>query len=480
MKRPSVTMSAARPAVLGFMKALMLAGIPALMLSAAAAERTSLRPEEMRGAERLVAAGHPQTPADLKLTGDWEVLVTLKEPRALATTVHVTPPENVAVVAEKHDSLPPFNTNAGGWAKGAQLRGVRTQETTTPFLLDPESLVLRAGPEPDAPLFRRGEDYEADLTWGTIGRSPHSAIKDAQPVFATYRHALLRIDAAVLTRSGRIVLRQGEPRSAAPLPPKVAKGERRLANIWLPGRLNRLGPEHLFPVLETAYPEPPNPKPAPAEQLLPRTIKKLRSGERLRILAWGDSVTVGTYLPDWGRNRWQEQFVARLKARYPRANLELQTEAWGGRNTASYLAEPPGSPHNYQEKVLATKPDLIVSEFVNDAGLTPPQVNERYGKLRADFQAIRAEWIILTPHYVRPEWMNLTRERDVDDDPRPYVAGLREFAARTQTALADASRRYGRLWRQGIPYSTLMLNSINHPDARGMKLFADALMALFP
>jgi hypothetical protein len=47
-------------------------------------------------------------------------------------------------------------------------------------------------------------------------------------------------------------------------------------------------------------------------------------------------------------------------------------------------------------------------------------------------------------------------------------------------ALADASLRWGRLWRQGIPYSTLMLNSINHPDARGMKLFADSLMALFP
>ena len=209
-------------------------------------------------------------------------------------------------------------------------------------------------------------------------------------------------------------------------------------------------------------------------------MAKLKSGERLRILAWGDSVTVGTYLPDWQHNRWQEQFVARLKSRFPRAKIELLTEAWGGRNTASYLAEPPGSEHNYQEKVLATRPDLIVSEFVNDAGLTPEQVNERYGKLLADFQSIGAEWIILTPHYVRPDWMGLKRERDVDNDPRPYVAGLREFAARNQVALADASRRYGRLWRQGIPYSTLMLNSINHPNARGMAIFADALMVIFP
>jgi lysophospholipase L1-like esterase len=458
----------------------MLAGVPALILSAAAAERTSVRPEEMRGAERLLGAGRAGTPADLKLTGDWDVLVTVKEPRALATTVHVVPPEIVVVVAEKYDSLPQFNANTGGWAKGAQLRGVRAQETTTPYLLDPESLVLRTGPEPDAALLRRGEDYEADLAWGTIGRSPHSAIKETQPVFASYRHARLRIDAVVLTRKGQIVLRQGEPRPAAPLPPKLEKGERRLANIWVPGHLNRLGPEHLFPVLESAYPEPPKPKPTLAEQLLPGTIKKLRSGERLRIMAWGDSVTVGTYVPDWEHNRWQEQFVARLKARYPRANIELQTQAWGGRNTASYLAEPPGSHYNYREKVLAVKPDLIVSEFVNDAGLSPAQVNERYAKLQADFQGIGAEWIILTPHYVRPDWMGLTRERDVDDDPRPYVAGLREFAARNRTALADASLRYGRLWRQGIPYTTLLLNSINHPDARGMKVFADALMELFP
>ncbi len=76
--------------------------------------------------------------------------------------------------------------------------------------------------------------------------------------------------------------------------------------------------------------------------------------------------------------------------------------------------------------------------------------------------------------------MTLTRERDIDHDPRPYVEGLRQFAAKHNVPLADASLRYGRLWRQGIPYSTLMLNAIIHPDPRGMRLFADALMALFP
>ena len=47
-------------------------------------------------------------------------------------------------------------------------------------------------------------------------------------------------------------------------------------------------------------------------------------------------------------------------------------------------------------------------------------------------------------------------------------------------AVRGLARRYGRLWRQGIPYNTLMLNCINHPDYRGMRIFADALMELFP
>jgi lysophospholipase L1-like esterase len=199
-----------------------------------------------------------------------------------------------------------------------------------------------------------------------------------------------------------------------------------------------------------------------------------------RILAWGDSVTDGAYLPERQAQRWQEQFASRLRERFPKAKIEVITQAWGGRNTGSYLAEPPGSPHNYRETVLGVKPDLIVSEFVNDAALKPPQVEERYAKLFADFKEIGAEWIILSPHYVRPDWMNLTTEREIDNDPRPYVEGLRQFAAKHDVALADASLRYGRLWRQGIPYNTLMLNAINHPDVRGMRLFADALMALFP
>jgi lysophospholipase L1-like esterase len=410
-------------------------------------------------------------PAEFRLAGDWDLAVSVN---GISQIVRIHPPEMRTVVAEQYTDVPLFNPKAGGWIKGAQLKGVRAQETTSPHLLDPDSLVLRTGPEADSRALTRGVDYEADLQWGTFGRLADGP----EAVFASYRHALMRIDAVVLTGEGRILVRQGEPRAAAPQVPPLARGERHLGNVYLPRMLPRLDADALFPILEEAYPEPPAEKP---NAVIARLKKRLEQGEALRILAWGDSVTDGSYLANSATERWQEQFAARLRERFPKARIELLTEAWGGRNTGSYLAEPPGSPHNYRETVLSPKPDLIISEFVNDAGLSPAQVDLRYSRLLEDFQQIGAEWILLTPHYVRPDWMHLTRERDIDDDPRPYVRGLREFAARhsTEVALADASLRYGRLWRQGIPYNALMLNAINHPDARGMRLFADALMALF-
>ncbi len=146
-----------------------------------------------------------------------------------------------------------------------------------------------------------------------------------------------------------------------------------------------------------------------------------------------------------------------------------------------YVGLDVGKAHHWAVVLDAEGSELLSRRVANDEAdlrRLAAQVEERYGRLLDDFRAIGAEWIILTPHYVRPDWMGLDRECDIDMDPRPYVAGLRQFAAGHGVALADAARRYGRLWRQGIPHTALMLNSINHPDADGMKVFADALMAL--
>jgi len=410
----------------------------------------------------------------LTLVGDWQIKVETSDTLA---TLTVERPETVRISNEKIVQLPVYDPQAT-YAAGEKLAGVRADECSVRYALYPESLVIQAAP--NAQPYVRGKDYEAELTWGCVGRLEGGAIAENTAVFASYTYGTMRLDTVVLTADRKIVVRKGIPHVANPLPPQVGTGESRLANIWVTAQLPKLSEENLFPILETTYPEPPEMSPTLSEKTLPRTMAQLNAGGKLRILAWGDSVTDGAYLTERDTNRWQEQFARRLRARYPKAEIIMMTEAWGGRNTDSYRAEPSGSPHNYKEKVLDLKPDLIISEFVNDAWLNETDVSERYGKIRDEFKAIGAEWLILTPHYVRLDWMGLTTEKEIDEDPRPYVKALRKFARGNNIALAEGSLRYGRLWRQGIPYTTLMMNNINHPNSSGMKLFADALMALFP
>jgi lysophospholipase L1-like esterase len=415
------------------------------------------------------------TCAVLTLAGDWQIEVSAND---LSTTVTIEKPEPVHILNETFASLPVFNPNTAPYAQGVGLAGVKAQECSVRYALHPESLIVKAAPE--SPAYVRGKDYDAELSWGCIGRLEGGAIPAETPVVASYAFDKMRLDTIVLTQDRSIMVRKGVAHVANPQPPELKSGETRLANIWVTPQLKKLSEENLFPVLEAAYPEPPPASPSPAERSIPRTMAKLNAGEKVRILAWGDSVTDGSYLPGRDVNRWQEQFIRRLRARYPKAEIELMTEAWGGRNTDNYRTEPPGSVHNYQEKVLALKPDLIISEFVNDAWMDEASLPPRYNRIRDEFQSMGTEWILITPHYVRTDWMGLTTEKGIDEDPRPYVKALRKFAAENNLAVAEGSLRYGRLWRQGIPYSTLMMNNINHPNPFGMVLFADALMQLFP
>jgi len=421
----------------------------------------------------LISLAVQAAPPSLRVVGDWEIEVSLTNGgRELRTNLMVSPPQPICVTNEICEHLDDWISQSG-WAR-KKIAGLTDGLCSARFVLDETSLVVRSGPDDSAMVFEPGKDFRVDVEWSGIGRVTGGRIGSNQPVYLNYRYQKRRLDSVVLTSEGALEIRSGIPHIAMPMPPPLALGETRLANIWLPENIKKLGPSNCFPILEPNFPEPPKSSPSDAEKLLPKTIATLRAGGHLKILAWGDSVTQG-YL---GEDQWQSQFVRRLKERFPKADIELVTVGWGAHNSQDFLDAPPGHAANYAEKVLAAKPDLVVSEFVNDVPLDVAKVEQNYQKFLADFRTISAEWIILTPHY--NSFMNLMSERDLDDDPRVYVKMVRRFAPENGIALADASIRYGHLWREGIPYSTLMVNTANHPDARGMKLFADSLMALFP
>lgn len=415
-------------------------------------------------------------PTKIELLGDWTIGVVTEKASAV---FEIAPPEIVAVSDEKLAELPLYNPKGPMYRRGATVKGVKAQECSVKGAIDLNSVVVRDKPGDEGKVYQYGVDYTADA-WGNFGRLETGTIREKQPVYISYRYAKMRLDSIVLPAGGgKPELRPGEAHVSIPALPELKPGEKRLANIWIAGPVAGLSGEAVFPVLAEKYPLPQKTGFSVAEKLLPRTLQKLRAGEKVHLLAWGDSVTDAGYLPS-KEERWQEQFAARLRKAFPKAEITLTTEAWGGRNSGAYLAEPPGSPKNYKEKILDIQPDLVVMEFVNDAGLNEKTIFERYGRLLDDFRAIGAEWIILTPHYTRLDMMRFTSCRDTDEDPRPYVSFVRKFAEQKNVAVAEGSKRYGHLWREGIPYMVLLMNNINHPNGFGMGLFAEALMELFP
>ncbi len=421
--------------------------------------------------------------ARIRVTGEWEIQVSAGTFQVGRKRVHigqetllkVSPTTLLTIKDEKYDSLPIYNPKAAPWTRGAKLKQLATSETTAPNMLVTSSLVLKSAPGSGS-AYQLGRDYDLEAQWATFGRM-EGGVPANTPVWADYVCGWGRIDSIVLERGGKIVLREGKPHNATPQAPSIAPKETRIANIWLPGNLKRLSEESLYPIVEPAYPLAKGKGESSAQRLLPKTYQKLTSGEPVHILAWGDSVTAGGEASSV-ETRYQNRFIALLKERFPQANIRLTTAGWGGRNTDSFLNEPPGAEFNFDHAVISQRPDLIVMEFVNDAWMSPEVVEQKYSYLLKRFQNIGAEWAILTPHYVRADWMNSNTER-VESDPRPYVAGVRQFCAKHGIAIADASLRWGHLVKEGIPYMTLLSNSINHPNDAGHELFAQALMELF-
>ncbi|MBM3501998.1 MAG: hypothetical protein FJX74_25375, partial [Armatimonadetes bacterium] len=392
-----------------------------------------------------VAQGGPSMP--VRLTGPWSVSVGPGTVRlenrnvtlAGAVELDVPPAQVVDVIGETFAQLPPFNVNAGPWARGAKPRRLITEECTATGCLLPESFVVRsAGGE----TYALDRDYTLDGFWANFGRIEGGGIPADQQVLVDYRYSPHRLDSVVVNERGEARLIVGEPNVGDMLPPVPAAGEVAIVNLWIPGRTEQLTEENLFPIEAL-----PDLGVAPtAETLLPKTLAKLRAGEEVKIIAWGDSVTCGGGVGADQSLWYQYRFQKRLQERFPQAKITLLTAGWGGQNSGGYMAAPPGGTYDFKRDVLDPKPDLVTIEFVNDAGLNEEQTQTHYATIMQHMRSVPAEVILITPHLVRPDWMGVTTLK-FDEDPRAYVKGLRRFARENDVALADASALWCRLYR---------------------------------
>ena len=203
---------------------------------------------------------------------------------------------------------------------------------------------------------------------------------------------------------------------------------------------------------------------------LPQTRKKLRAGEKVRIVAFGDSITAGGDASEPGLIFW-ERWASALRSKYPRASIETTNGATGGDTTVQGL-------QRLQEKVLQQKPDLVLIGFgMNDhnrEGFGVP-LDAFAGNLRTMIDRIRAatgaEIVLFSAFPPNPKWHYGSHNMEA------YADATERVAREEHCAFADVYHLWMTVAARKKP-EDLLANNINHPNDFGHWIYFQALAAI--
>jgi lysophospholipase L1-like esterase len=395
----------------------------------------------------------------------------------------VDPAEIVTIARE---DLKLSASKPDGWKSGTPLPGVLTgnpgselKQITEEGAFDPKSLVLRRGDR----VLAEGTDYLLDPQWAVLGIGPQSSITTADTVTASYRFSLLRLDSMVRGMDGKEYVKRGKSSITTPHPPDLVAGETRIANIYVPYYSDgKAANTLLFPVLETSA----SAKTLTTSMRIPKTMQKLQSGRRVRIVCWGDSITAGgdATLP---KDRYTALLQRALRTKFPQANVTVKSVAAAASTSRMWLY-PDKFPYTYRDQynpsvlswreVVKSKPDLVTIEFLNDSFIDDQNTfTHIYGDILARLKNEGTEVILITPSFANLAMMKFNSYNQRDE--RLYTSLLRRLSVDHSLALADVSSRWDHLVTEGIPYTTYLVNGINHPDNRGHEIFVEELIKNF-
>jgi lysophospholipase L1-like esterase len=292
-------------------------------------------------------------------------------------------------------------------------------------------------------------------------------------VRSTYRQGLpqtIRYEAGhdyLLDASGRI---QRTPGSRIPdFGTNILYGKEDFHHDQFPGFGNR----RYFVYVDYTHREKwnlPAAKPELGAVRLPHTRAKLRAGEKVRIVAFGDSITAGGEASEPGLIFW-ERWANALREKYPRASIATTNGATGGDTTAQGL-------QRLQAKVLEQKPDLVLIGFgMNDhnrEGFGVP-LDAFAANLRTMIARIRAstdaEIVLFSAFPPNPKWHYGSHNMEA------YADATERVAREEQCAFADVYHYWMSVAARKKP-EDLLGNNINHPNDFGHWLYFRALAAM--
>jgi lysophospholipase L1-like esterase len=212
----------------------------------------------------------------------------------------------------------------------------------------------------------------------------------------------------------------------------------------------------------------PWPKQGSQAALLTKSAAKLRAGESLKIVAFGDSITAGgdaTSPPLIFWRRWADD----LQTRYPRAKVTAINGATGGDDTIRGL-------ERLQAKVIDEAPDLVLIGFgMNDhnkGGVSPWQFTENLKLLVTRLKAkTSAEVVLFSAFPPNPNWKFGSHRME------DYAIATEQAARESGVAYADVFRNWQALAARKKP-EDLLGNNINHPNDYGHWIYFQVFQSL--
>ncbi len=216
--------------------------------------------------------------------------------------------------------------------------------------------------------------------------------------------------------------------------------------------------------------EPPAAQAELGSVCIPRTREKLRAGVKVRIVAFGDSITAGGDASEPKLIFW-EQWAEALRGEYPRATIETTNGATGGDTTVQGL-------QRLDDKVLAQKPDLVLIGFgMNDhnrEGFGVPlaafaaNLGTMIDRVRA---ATEAEIVLFSAFPPNPKWHYGSHNMAA------YAKATEQVARQKRCAFADVYGWWMSVAERKKP-EDLLGNNINHPNDFGHWIYFRALLAI--
>ena len=210
------------------------------------------------------------------------------------------------------------------------------------------------------------------------------------------------------------------------------------------------------------------PRQANQSRLLPLTCAKLRDGEPLKIVAFGDSITAGGDATSPNLVFWQ-RWADELGRHYPRAAITAVNGATGGDSTVQGL-------QRLQTKVLDANPDLVLLGFgMNDhnkGGVPIPRFEDNVRQMISRIRgSTKAEIVLFSAFPPNPKWKFGSHQM------QDYATAAERVARENGCAFADVFNNWQALAARKKP-EDLLGNNINHPNDFGHWIYYRVLSAM--